>query len=138
MSYSLAVQDGDLVQQGSSLLVVWGIDKLKQDLQLWVTERFGGDRFHPDMGTILQDYIGGIVGHNTKAKIQDEVMRVVDNYHRVQIYGFKRNPRIYSSAELLNSIDDISVSVSYDTVSVSVAVTSAAGADGTITVTEGV
>lgn len=138
MSYSLAVQDGDLVQQGSSLLVVWGIDKLKQDLQLWVTERFGGDRFHPDMGTILQDYIGGIVGHNTKSRIKDEVMRVVDNYHRVQIYSFKRNPRIYSSAELLDRIDDISVSVSYDTVSVAVSVTSAAGADGTITVIEGV
>ena len=46
MSYSLAVRNGDLVKRGSNLDVVWGIDKLKQDLQCWVTERFGGDRFH--------------------------------------------------------------------------------------------
>ena len=138
MSYSLAVRNGDLVKKGSNLDVVWGIDKLKQDLQCWVTERFGGDRFHPLMGSILQDYIGSIISPRTKAEIEDEVMRVMDNYQRVQMYGFKTNPRLYSMAELLEDVDDISVNVSFDTISVSVAVRSAARTNAVITVSQGV
>ena len=138
MSYSLAVRNGDLAKSGSSLDVVWGIDKLKQDLQLHVTERFGGDRFHPLLGSILQDYIGSVISQRTKAAIEDEVMRVMDNYQRIQMYGFKINPRLYSMTELLESIGDISVNVSYDTVSVSVPVRSAARTDARINVSQGV
>lgn len=138
MSYSLAVSNGDLIRQGGSLAVVWGIDKLKQDLQLWVAERFGGDRFHPRMGSILQEYIGTVISPRTRAEIEDEVMRVLDNYQRVQIYGFKRNPRLYSMTELLESVENIAVSVSFDTVSVSVSVRTAARADALITMTQGV
>ena len=138
MSYSLAISNGDLVRQGSNLAVVWGIDKLKQDLQLWVTEKFGGDRFHPTMGSILQDYIGSVISLRTRAEIEDEVLRVMDNYQKVQMYGFKINPRLYSMSELLESVDDISVSVGYDTVSVSVSVRSAAREDARIAVSQGV
>lgn len=138
MSYSLAVSNGDLARQGGNLAVVWGIDKLKQDLQLWVAERFGGDRFHPAMGSILQDYIGTVISPRTRAEIEDEVMRVLDNYQRVQVYGFKRNPRLYSMTELLESVENISVSVNFDTVSVAVSVRTAARDDALITMTQGV
>lgn len=138
MSYSLAVRDGDLAREGSNLAVVWGIDKLKQDLQLWVAERYGGDRFHPELGSILQDEIGSIISPRTKAKVEDEVMRVLDNYQRVQMYGFKRNPRLYSMSELLEAIDNVAVNISFDTVSVAVSVRSAARTTTRITVTQGV
>lgn len=138
MSYSLAVVDGDLKLQGSALSVVWGIDKLKQDLQLWVAERYGGDRFHPAIGSVLQDYIGTVIGPRTRAIIEDEVQRLMDNYQRVQMYGFKREPRHYSMTELLESVDDISVNVTYDTVTVSVSVRTAARDNTKITVTQGV
>lgn len=65
-------------------------------------------------------------------------MRVMDNYQRIQMYGFKINPRLYSMTELLESVGDISVNVSYDTVSVSVPVQSAARTDARITVSQGV
>ena len=138
MSYSLAVRNGDLVLQGSSLLVVWGIDKLKQDLQLWVAERYGVDRFQPDLGSILQDYIGDVITPRTQAAIEDEVMRVMDNYQRVQMAAFKKNPRLFSTAELLEEIKNIKVNISYDTVSVAVSVRSAARADALIAVNKGV
>lgn len=138
MSYSLAVSNGDLARQGSNLAVVWGIDKLKQDLQLWVTERFGGDRFQPMMGSVLQDYIGSVISLRTRAEIEDEIMRVMDNYQRVQMHGFKINPRLYSMTELLESVDDIAVGITYDTVSVSVSVRSAARTDARITLSQGV
>jgi phage baseplate assembly protein W len=138
MSYSLAVSNGDLVRQGSNLAVVWGIDKLKQDLQLWVAERFGGDRFHPDMGSTLQDYIGTVISRRTKAEIEDEVMRVLDNYQRVQVYGFKREPRHYSMTQLLEAVKDITINVTYDTVTVAVSVVSAARDNTKIFVSQGV
>jgi hypothetical protein len=118
--------------------VVWGIDKLKQDLQLAVAERFGGDRFHPEMGSILQDYIGTVISPRTEAAIHDEVLRVLDNYQKIQMYGFKRNSRLYSMDELLEEIKDISISMNYDTVAVSVEVRTAARKDAKITVNQGV
>jgi len=133
VTYSLAIADGDLVQQGSQLQIVHGIDKLKQDLQLWVLERFGGDRFHPDMGSILQDMIGGIITPATQVEIANEIERVLDNYQRVQFKALKENPQLFSTTELLYSIDDISVKVYYDRIEATVRVRSAANEQAYIT-----
>lgn len=136
MSYSLAVRNGDLVREGSSLAIVYGVEKLKQDLQCWVTERYGGDRFHPLMGSILQEYIGSVISPRTYAEIQDEVMRVLDNYQRVQYVGFKNNPRLYSLSEILDTIENVQVAINYDTVSVMVSVSTAAKTPAQITISQ--
>jgi hypothetical protein len=57
VSYSLAIVDGDLALQGDRLDLVFGVDKLKQDLNCWLKERYGGDRFHTNYGSILPDSI---------------------------------------------------------------------------------
>lgn len=121
--------------EGSNLGIVTGIDKLKMELSHWVTERYGGDRFHPDMGSILQSMIGGRVSASTQYRISTELARVLDNYQRVQYVALQANPSLFSTAELLYSIDDIAVSVSYDTVSAVVKVTSAAKNTDSITFT---
>jgi len=138
VGYSLAIANGDLVQQGSSLAIVWGVDKLKQDLSLWMTERFGGDRFHPAMGSILQDMIGDIIRASTQNRIENEVARVLDNFQRVQFRALKENPQLFSLSELLFSIDKIDVRISYDTVRVMVQVRTAANDQASITFTQGV
>lgn len=120
MSYSLAIANGDLVQQGSQLGIVFGIDKLKQDVNCWLMERYGGDRFHVNMGSILQDFIGGIVNSATKAEVHAEVFRVLQNYQSLQAKRFKENPEKMSASELLVSVDDIVTAVQYDTVNVAV------------------
>ena len=135
ISYSLAVADGDLVLEGSNLGIVTGIDKLKMELSHWVTERYGGDRFHPDMGSILQSMIGGRVTASTQYRISTELARVLDNYQRVQYVALQANPSLFSTSELLYSIDDIAVTISYDTVSAVVKVTSAAKNTDSITFT---
>ncbi|QZE10477.1 baseplate wedge protein [Mycobacterium phage ScoobyDoobyDoo] len=127
MSFSLALADGDLVQKGNQLDLVFGVDKLNQDIYLWLMERYGGDRFHVNMGSILQDFIGSIVGGSTKAEIESEVLRVLQNYQAVQLRGIKENPQLYSSSEMLVSIDDIQVSINYDTVNVAVKLRNGAG-----------
>lgn len=133
MSYSLAVQSGDLVLQGTELAIVYGISKLKQDLMLWTQEGYGVDRFHPDMGSALQDAIGSVISPHTHAQIQSEMARILDNYARVQLQGFKANPRVYSLTELLASVDDINVGISYDTVRVGASVRTAASATTNVT-----
>lgn len=122
MSFSLRIANGDLVMQGSQLGIIYGIDKLTQDLTLWMTERYGIDRFHPDMGSSFQNYIGGVIGYNTQAMIYNEAERVLDNYQKVQYQGLRQAPQLYSLSELLWSINEINVGVGYDTVSVSVSV----------------
>ncbi len=120
MSYSLAVRDGDLVQTGSQLSLVFGVDKLRQDIQLWLTERYGGDRFHVNTGSILQEFIGGVASESTRVEVQGEVLRVLQNYQALQLRKFKNDPQSLSASELLVSIDDIITAVQYDTVNVSV------------------
>ena len=120
MSYSLAIADGDLVQRGSQLGLVFGVDKLKQDVYLWLTERYGGDRFHVNMGSILQDFIGGIANETARVEIQAEIFRVLQNYQAMQLKRFKENPENLSASELLVSVDDILAGLDYDTVRVAI------------------
>lgn len=120
MSYSLAVADGDLVQNGSQLSVVYGVDKLRQDVNCWMMETLGCDRFHSNYGAALQDYIGGVVSGSTKSQVQAEVLRVLQNYQTLQVRRFKENPEKMSGSELMVSVDDISVKISYDTVYVTI------------------
>ncbi len=138
MTYSLAVADGDLVRKGNSLAIVYGSEKLKQDLCLWVTERYGIDRFHPKMGSVLPDFIGSVINSNTRSMIQSEVLRILQNYQAVQMQGIKSAPHKYSYSEILYSIDAINVAISFDTVSATVAVRNADNNPAMIAVTQGV
>lgn len=116
MSYSLAIADGDLVQRGSRLDVVYGVDKLKQDVYCWLMEQLGGDRFHVSYGSILQEFIGGIASESTRVEVQSEIFRVLQNYQSVQLRRFKENPEKMSASELLVSVDDILTNLNYDTI----------------------
>jgi len=118
MSYSLAIADGDLVQRGSQLDVVFGVDKLKQDIYLWIMERYGADRFHVNMGSILQEFIGGIITESTRAEVHAEVFRILQNYQSLQLRRFRENPELLSSSELLVSVDEIRTALNYDTINV--------------------
>jgi hypothetical protein len=134
--FSFQVANGDLVLAGSQLGIVTGTDKLKQELMLWMLERFGIDRFHPAMGSDLQNYIGGIIGYSTRALVYNEVMRVLDNYQRVQGAAFKAAPQNFSLDELLWGINAVNVGVTYDTVSATINVTNAVQQPAAITVSQ--
>lgn len=120
MTFSLAIANGDLVTRGSELAIVQGTDKLRQDLTLWLAERFGIDRFHPAMGSNFQNYIGGVISQNTRAMIYSEALRVLDNYQKVQYMRLRESPSIFSQTELLWSINEINVGVGFDAVGVGI------------------
>ena len=74
----MAVVNGDLSVTAGSFDLVQGSEKLKQDLTLWLTEKYRDDRFHPTYGSILDGYIGGVINANdTVVRIQSETLRVL-------------------------------------------------------------
>lgn len=127
ITYSLQVQNGDLVVVGSECQIVAGTSKLQQDLTLWLLSRVGSSRFHPTWGAALQSYIGSLIGSATQANVYNEIMRVLTNYQAMVLQLFSANPSIFSLAELPYSIDSINVSVTYDTVYSSIRVSNPAG-----------
>lgn len=135
MSYSLAVVDGDLAPLGGQLQIVSGVAKLKQDIDLWIRERFGIDRFHPRYGSILEDFIGGIVEDDTSVEVTEELMRVLRNYMAVQKFAFTNAPQAFSLSELLLDVASIKTNVSYDTVTSMVTVVNGERAPVTTTTT---
>ena len=135
MSFSLAIENGDLVQKGASFGIVYGVDKLKQDLGIWLTVSFGGDMMHPELGSMLDSWIGSIISQSTKSEVQAEVLRVLQNYQAVQLRGIKTVPQKYSMSEILYSVNDIKVILNYDTVAVTISVSTAPPQTQTATVT---
>jgi hypothetical protein len=137
VSFSFQVANGDLVLAGDSFAIVYGQNKLTQDLTLWLAERYGIDRFHPMMGSQFQNYIGGIIGYNTQSMVYGEALRVLDNYQKVQFNAFQQNPQNFAMAELLYNIDSVDVSITYDTVAVAIAITNGASQASSVTVSQG-
>lgn len=134
MSFSFKIADGDLVARGNQLSLVFGIDKLKQDIDLWLRERYGGDRFHVTMGSILQDFIGDIVSGDTRARVHAEVLRVLQNYQAIQLRRLHETPQLLSTSELLVSVDDIVTAVSFDAVRVTIKMRNGSNTASTIRV----
>lgn len=136
MSYSLAVENGDLVQRGSQLDLVFGVDKLRQDLYLWIMERYGADRFHVNMGSILQEFIGSIATESTRSEVHAEIFRILQNYQALQLRRFKEHPELLSTSELLVSVDQIQTQMNYDTVNVAIRVRNGTEQSSTIKVVQ--
>ena len=139
MSISLKVVNGDLSITAGSFDLVQGVDKLTQDLPLWLTERYRDDRFHPTYGSILDGYIGGVINaQDTVVRIQSETLRVLSNYQQTQLVRFKETPSKFQPSELLQAVNGVDVSLSYDKVVVLVRITTAARTTTSLTVGFGV
>ena len=138
MSFSLKLGDGDLSLRGSTFDIVSGREKLVQDIDLWLKERYGADRFHVRMGSILQEFIGGIISDSSKVAVQKEILRILQNYKAVQDKAIKENPQKFSASEMLVSIEDVQVTVLFDTIYATVKFRNGTNTVSTLTVTTGI
>jgi hypothetical protein len=139
VSISLKVVNGDLSITAGKFDLVQGSDKLKQDLTLWLTERYRDDRFHPTYGSILDGYIGGVINaRETVVMVQSETLRVLSNYMQIQMARFREIPNKFQPSELLQQVNGVDVSLSYDKVIVLVRITTAARTTTSISVGFGV
>src|SRR6478609_4329857 len=139
MSFSLKVVNGDLSITAGKFDLVQGQEKLTQDLTCWLTERYRDDRFHPTYGSILDNYIGGVINADeTIVRVQSEALRVLSNYQQIQLSRFKEIPTKFQPSELLQSVNGVNVSLSYDKVIVLVRITTAARTTASVSVGFGV
>ncbi len=130
MSYTLKLTaDGDL----DLSTTVEGLDKLKQDLSIWLREEYGVDRFHPNYGSVLQNFIGENIDELTLHLVEVEVIRVFSGFQQAQLNLIKQNPGKYSMDELLDRIITVNVKLDYDTVYADVTFVTAAGNIGALT-----
>ncbi len=134
MSFSLKVVDGDIATLGSAVNIVYGMDKLKQDVSLWLRERWQSDRFHLAYGSILDSFIGGVIDDSTTHMVESEVMRVLQNYQSLQYRLLKEHPERLSADEVLVSIISIKATVNYDTVNVAIRFTTGSQQIGQLSV----
>jgi len=120
VSFSLGIKDGDIELRGSSIAIVHGVDKLKQDVSIWLRERYRSDRFHSDYGSVLDNWIGQVIDRGTEAMVQAEVLRVLQNYQTRQYRMLQETPERLSMDEVLVSIQEIQTKIRYDAVIVNI------------------
>lgn len=120
MSFSLKIEDGDVAMVGSTLGIAYGVNKLKQDIALWLVERYRVDRFHLSYGSVLDSFIGGVIDDGTAHMVETEVVRVLQNYQSLQYRLLKEHPERLSADEVLVAVLSVEAKVNYDTVNVTI------------------
>lgn len=78
---TLALINGDLsINPDGSYLLYNGAARIRQDLQLALSEEYGTDRFHPTFGSIVRSYLGNPISAQTEQLVRAEVNRIIQNY----------------------------------------------------------
>lgn len=134
MSYSFMVAEKDIALKGSHVGLVYGRDKLIQDLTLWLTERYRSDRFHSNYGSILDGFIGEVMDRMTASEVEAEVHRVLQNYQMVQYRRMQDDPTSLSPEEVLVEVEDVNAKVDFDSVVVVISIVTGTRARGTFRV----
>lgn len=150
MSNNFKIQQGDLVVgTGRAYERVSGLEKLQQDLELWILEKIGTDPSTPTYGSALDggiingepfpSYIGQLSSDARVREIEAEVRRVLELYQETQInkmqsemaqFGGKHTLR---GDEVLASIDSVQAAAQADMIIVRVQLTTAAQTALTLT-----
>ena len=138
MTRSFALEDGDLAVRSSRVQLVSGQDKLKQDLDCWLKETYGSDRFHLLYGSVLDQYVGSVINFDTAAYIRAEVIRVLNNFQQLQLRRVQANAALFSPQQLLDTIVSVVVGSNYDTIVAVVTYQTATGTTGQLGLSVGV
>ena len=129
---TLQVTNGDIqLDSGGRLQFLQGTSKLVQDLTLWLKEPLGTGFTTPNFGSTLPSMIGGTIGTATIVQVQAEVQRILNLYQSQQILSLKTAQNLsqlgyWNKSEIINSINSVQASQSYNSIVVNVTMTSLA------------
>src|ERR1044071_7731060 len=129
---SLGLIQGDLAISGNGdYFTVSGVDRIRQDLTLALTEDLGADGFHPGWGSIVKEYIGQPVTPQLQQAVKAEVNRVVQNYIVLQQQEVIRDSQYdvagrFDTSDVVQNVSSIQVRALYDTIYVSATLTTLA------------
>ena len=135
---TLALKNGDLVVESGGNKTVSGSTKVAQELYLSLGEPYGSDRFHRDLGSVLDDFFGQPINDMTEAMVEAEVIRVVRSYietQRLQVLEDHLESRQsrFDASDVVAEISHIDVTVDYDKILVKLALRTATGSQVAIT-----
>lgn len=122
---TLALVGGDLALGEGGYRTLTGSARIRQDLALAMAEPYGHDRFHPEYGSVLANYIGQPLDAELELLVRSEVVRVLHQYigaQRVDIAAdaLSGSRSRFSYADVVDEISSVDTSVSYDTLKVTV------------------
>lgn len=100
-----------------------GSAKVRQDLALALGEPYGNDRFHPQWGSVLSEYVGRPIDSDTEMLVRSETARVVQVYidiQRVEIVedALAGRRSRFTTADVVARLDDIETEIRFDTIRV--------------------
>lgn len=130
---SLQIRDGDLVLGvGRRAALVYGKEKLLQDLRLWLLEPFGMGFTTKQWGSRLGEFVGGSNPELFQAEVESEIRRILTlyqawQYERVQQAQYDGQTRNWSRSEILAEITEVSSQVFMDRIVVRVEIRTLAG-----------
>lgn len=111
MSWSLAIQHGDLAFGSNGLNTVTGGGKLVQDLSCDVLEPMGTDPMHPAFGSLIDGgvdtngtYYSGVIGaennQDAATLVRSEIQRICRSYQAQQVARNAADVSIYGKSTL--------------------------------------
>lgn len=134
MSFTISIEEGDIELKGNTFAIVTGTKKLEQELEVWLKERFGSDRFHTNYGSTLDYYVGSVMSRTAVFEIESEVGRVLRNYQALQHRKFQSNPQSLDPSEILAEVNSVVAKPDYDRVEVTINFTTYRGSASNISI----
>jgi phage baseplate assembly protein W len=130
---TLGLSNGDLTVGPTGHQTISGVPKIRQDVALTLGEEYQSDRFHPDMGSILIEFIGQAVDEETEMLIRAEVGRVVAQYIAIQAREVLRDHLAqrmsrFDASDVVTGILNIQAKIDFDTVRITAVLLTQAGA----------
>lgn len=129
---TLALSGGDLVVGSGGLQMQDGAAKIRQDLALALGEAYGNDPYHSGWGSVLPLYIGEPTTADLPMLVQSEVNRILQQYMTTQqqqlaTASANNQQHTITTAEIIQTVNSVDVSVLYDTIRVVISLTTMAG-----------
>lgn len=128
---TLALKNGDLVVGPAGHATISGTKKIRQDLALALGEPYSDDRFHPEWGSLLPNYIGEQVGPELQSLVISEAARVIQAYvdgqaAEIQKDALSSSMSRYDTTDVVKQVNGVDATLGVDTIYVKVSLTTQA------------
>ena len=126
------LRNGDFVVGAGGFVEISGVQKVYLDLSVLVREPYGEDRFHPEWGGILDEFLGGVITDDVTGEVRNEINRLIQNYIVMQSnqisadIAMSRKPR-FTPEEVVTGVEGIETQQRQDRINVRVSITTASG-----------
>jgi phage baseplate assembly protein W len=129
---TLELSNGDLVIGPGGFATIDGTKKVYQDLSVLVREAIGEDRFHPQWGGVLQEFVGQAISPFVEGDIRNEIQRLIQNYMVMQARQITADITMgrksrFKPEEIVESLENIQFQQEYDRINVKVTIRTVAG-----------